>query len=598
MSLYRILVLLSLASNQIYCATDKLLPMTLWEEGTSEQDLAKWTAPSTQTWYSYMGHDTLLSHEGLLDIANAHYNWLTKQTGYKTYSGSCLVAVMQDPETKRTWASSMPRGQRRLAMLTRASQNGAAPLWWAQAKTFKPKDWLHVEDGVFYNYETSPDASTAGGRYPFGSIIATWGIQMGQLSDGEIELCTEPKRKPSCQSVATTLGVGFRSENQQNPQEQAAQPPPLPPPDNSEDEFSQGVTDEDLIAGCNPGSQGRRLAVRGRGLNRRGNNSCNPFNSLSTISASTMTLSLPASDYQLSTFLTTVVSSTPRSTNVPSTTVPSVALDPTSVSSTAGSPTITGLASEGATTTAATKSPVTPTSSPASSMVPTGAVTVQAGTSPVHVGVLTGTKLYTSVSRALETLCPSVTQTTSMTACTTDSAKIKNIEWMDGDFPTNDGELVVTVESSQYNVTSLRDAMIKTAALTAKNAATGKNCYHHGKKEKRSNDGMFVSWLPNLLTRGMFDPNPPDPHLLFCNTAGFAGVNYYGPGWRSQRSPGATDWIDAHWSFQKGPEGAFECELAMLAVDALDLLQPEFTIGDVGLGEAIDYICTEAESGH
>jgi hypothetical protein len=64
-------------------------------------------------------------------------------------------------------------------------------------------------------------------------------------------------------------------------------------------------------------------------------------------------------------------------------------------------------------------------------VVQTSAVTVFASTSPVLIGTLTRTALYTSVSKALETLRPTVSQTTYMTNCSTDTVTISNIDFID-----------------------------------------------------------------------------------------------------------------------------------------------------------------------
>lgn len=103
--------------------------------------------------------------------------------------------------------------------------------------------------------------------------------------------------------------------------------------------------------------------------------------------------------------------------------------------------------------------------------------TVQVGSSPVHVGTLTGTALYTSISSALNKLCPSVTQTSRFTKCSTDSIPIKDIDYINGETLAQ-GELIVRVEASQYNATYLPEAMINSAALTANTSATGNNCYN------------------------------------------------------------------------------------------------------------------------
>ena len=128
--------------------------------------------------------------------------------------------------------------------------------------------------------------------------------------------------------------------------------------------------------------------------------------------------------------------------------------------------------------------------------------TVQVGSSPVHVGTLTGTALYTSVSSALEKICPTVSQTIGMTACQTDPVTINDIDYVDGRSLAQ-GELVVRVDSSQYNATSLRDAMIKSAALTAQNSAQGKNCY----------DVPYT--VENLRRRDL--PYPTEMKMKMCN---------------------------------------------------------------------------------
>ncbi|EXJ53791.1 uncharacterized protein A1O5_13040 [Cladophialophora psammophila CBS 110553] len=92
-------------------------------------------------------------------------------------------------------------------------------------------------------------------------------------------------------------------------------------------------------------------------------------------------------------------------------------------------------------------------------------VTVQAGSSPVHVGTLTGTALYTSVSSALEKLCPLVTQTKSPTVCETGSVTVPNIEYVSDDSLDRNGELVIKVAAGSYNSTALRDAMISSLQL-------------------------------------------------------------------------------------------------------------------------------------
>ncbi|KAI1084832.1 hypothetical protein F5B20DRAFT_222812 [Whalleya microplaca] len=218
-------------------------------------------------------------------------------------------------------------------------------------------------------------------------------------------------------------------------------------------------------------------------------------------------------------------------------------------------------------------------------VVQTGAVTLEAGSSSVHVGTVTGTALYTGVSNALEKICPTPTSN-SFAACKTDSASIGKVPYVEAGFLAKDGEIVVSVESSKYNSSSIRQALIKTAAAAAQHAATGKNCY----KAKYEVESMKRWWDPRSLF-GRDHPHPEPESATWCNSVGFAGPHYYNPWWKLQSQPGATDYMDVHFEFHKGAGGDFDCELLQDAVDAFAFVQPEFAIGDIGLGEAIKVLC-------
>lgn len=249
--------------------------------------------------------------------------------------------------------------------------------------------------------------------------------------------------------------------------------------------------------------------------------------------------------------------------------------------------------------------PITTTvpSTTASAAVVTAAAMVQAGSSGVHVGTLTGTALYTSISSALERICPPVTQTSSATSCETDSVIIDGIDYVEAESLSR-GELVVQVKSSSYNVTSLRDAMIKSAALTAQNSAGGKNC-HSVKYEliglrKRWWEPTIIAstrrWLSmdapgNRHLEGRDHIHPIMQTATHCNAVGFAGVQYFSPFWRDAAEPGSTDYIDAEWNFQVGPGGDFVCDIIQDLLDGLALIAPEFAVEDVELGSAIEAIC-------
>lgn len=224
------------------------------------------------------------------------------------------------------------------------------------------------------------------------------------------------------------------------------------------------------------------------------------------------------------------------------------------------------------------------------------AASVEAGSSPVHVGTLTGTALYTSISSALEKLCPPVTQTTSVTKCSeTDTVSIGNIPFVEDEF-LNYGELDVTVKSSQYNETSLRDAMIKSAALTAQQSATGKNCYNANYKIVERKKRSYLDWFKESTgLKAVRDNHHPVPaEISVCNVGDFAGVQYFSQFWRTAPQPGATDYLDANWAF-KSTDGDFWCEFLADLMDELVVIEPEFAVGEVELGEEIRAVCAAAE---
>lgn len=75
---------------------------------------------------------------------------------------------------------------------------------------------------------------------------------------------------------------------------------------------------------------------------------------------------------------------------------------------------------------------------------------------------------------------------------------------------------------------------------------------------------------------------------------GFAGPHYYGPWWREEESPGATAYINAHFEFHAGGGGDFLCDMLQDFADAFNLIAPEFAVGEIELGEAIQVTCTYA----
>ena len=223
---------------------------------------------------------------------------------------------------------------------------------------------------------------------------------------------------------------------------------------------------------------------------------------------------------------------------------------------------------------------------------------VQAGSSAVHVGTLTGTALYTSVSSALEKLCPTVTQSQSSTACKTNSVKIPKIDYINGDTLDKAGQLVVKVESSSYNTTSLRDAMIKSAALTAQKGSEGsKSCSNHTYHAlvKRDTPSSWLSSPRDRLAGYKRDrPQEVKHDALLCKTAAFAGVQYFSPEWRLAEHAGAQSWIDANWEFKVEPGGDFLCDFLEAIEIGITALAPEFVAADVAALPEVQALCEQA----
>ncbi|KAI0159650.1 hypothetical protein GGR57DRAFT_433385 [Xylariaceae sp. FL1272] len=97
--------------------------------------------------------------------------------------------------------------------------------------------------------------------------------------------------------------------------------------------------------------------------------------------------------------------------------------------------------------------------------------------SPVHVGTLTGTALYTSISSALLKSVQVHRQVNEWDALTIASVSIAGIPHLDGD-DLVEGSLIAMVESSTYNDSGIPTALVNTAATAVQMAAMVENCYN------------------------------------------------------------------------------------------------------------------------
>ncbi|KAI4193866.1 MAG: hypothetical protein LQ350_008114 [Teloschistes chrysophthalmus] len=225
-----------------------------------------------------------------------------------------------------------------------------------------------------------------------------------------------------------------------------------------------------------------------------------------------------------------------------------------------------------------------------------GAATVEAGSSAVNVGTLTSDALYTSVSKALASICPPATQTTDFTHCSTDVATVKGITYVADGTLLTDGKFVVQVKSSQYNLTSLRDALIKSAATTAKFSTSDKNSYvaHYTFLEKRRwwhNSANLAKRALGLKIRD--HPVLEHEQKTLYRAVDFAGAHYYSPFINVNNIDKGTDYIDVAYSFQAGASADVNCDFIEALVDGLAIIAPEFAVEDIELGSAIEFVCRE-----
>ncbi|KAI4181927.1 MAG: hypothetical protein LQ346_006676 [Caloplaca aetnensis] len=230
-----------------------------------------------------------------------------------------------------------------------------------------------------------------------------------------------------------------------------------------------------------------------------------------------------------------------------------------------------------------------------------GAATVEAGSSAINVGTLTSDALYTSVSQAIQSLCPPATKAGEFAHCATEAASIKGITYVADDQLLDDGELVVQVKSSQYNLTSLRDALIKSAAMTAKFSTSDKNSYvaKYSVLEQRRWWHGPTNLAKRTLGLSVRDhPHSEQEQTTLYRAVDFAGAHYYSPFINVGNIDKGTDYIDVDFSFKAGKGADLICDFLTALIDGLAIVAPEFTVGDIELGAEVGFLCKEEIDGH
>jgi hypothetical protein len=172
--------------------------------------------------------------------------------------------------------------------------------------------------------------------------------------------------------------------------------------------------------------------------------------------------------------------------------------------------------------------------------------------------------LYTSVSSALETLCPAVTNS-GLESCGTGTVAVPGIDFQEntgGNF--GEGELVISVLSSSYNSTAMRDSLIVTAAqvanTTSLNNGTNSNCQDYWQDQVVKCENIHEC-----------DPGDNNVTKTLCNAAPFAGAQFYD-------GSGKVFYLDALWEFQEYSGGpGMICEDYIDAVtEVVTFIAPEF----------------------
>jgi hypothetical protein len=195
---------------------------------------------------------------------------------------------------------------------------------------------------------------------------------------------------------------------------------------------------------------------------------------------------------------------------------------------------------------------------------------VQVGQHGVNVETLTSSALYSSISSALDKLCPSPTGSSG--ACATSTVTIGGIDYIEPITEAKEqGSLAIAVDSSNYGSDSVRQDMIVYAARTAiAGASTNNSCQEQGYQVAEY--------------RAVAREN-----ITLCNAPSFAGVQFY-----DAKSSGTAGWLDARWEFETWSGGPFNCAEVLDGINVvLDVVAPE-AAAELGLDfEGVTAVCEE-----
>ena len=184
---------------------------------------------------------------------------------------------------------------------------------------------------------------------------------------------------------------------------------------------------------------------------------------------------------------------------------------------------------------------------------------MQIGSSPVLVGILTSDALVWSIASAMSVLCP-----LQQTRCNEKAQlPIKGIVYIEEDSKSDDGELLVQIDSASFqqsgNDDAVRNALIGLAAHSFAAAASGSNCakQNYIVEETRRRNWIEDGKSPHVPRER---PYPQEESIVLCKTGHFARPQYYAQVCGKQEKPGPQDYIGVEINFKVGADGELICD--------------------------------------
>lgn len=148
---------------------------------------------------------------------------------------------------------------------------------------------------------------------------------------------------------------------------------------------------------------------------------------------------------------------------------------------------------------------------------------MELGSSKVNVGTtMTGEALFTSISNAVMSLCPTPTSEGVWTSCETGTVNVGPATWLNNGKP-EDGELTIHITDAEYNTSSYLQLFTQMLSGAANASASGSNC--------QLLDWAYTNYIGKRDIGGRANaPAPPVTHKghdTFCNINSFFDTQFY-----------------------------------------------------------------------